>query len=38
MQGFADFYDNHKPVVKDEQLEAIETYTKLLHFVDKYEI
>lgn len=35
-QGFADFYDHRKPVVKKEQLEAIDVYTKLLPFIEKW--
>ena len=35
LKGFGDFYDHHKPVVSEEQLEAINTYTKLLPFIAK---
>ncbi len=38
MQGFANYHDEHRPVVKDEQLEAIETYTKIITFLEKYVI
>ena len=35
LQGFADFYDKRKPVVQDEQLEAIKVYSKLVSFIEK---
>ena len=36
MQGLADYYDKHKPVTQDEQKDAIDTYTRLLTFVERY--
>ena len=30
LQGLADYYDKHRAVTQEEQLDAIQTYTKLL--------
>ena len=36
MQGLADYYDKHRAVTQKEQLDAIQTYTKLLEFIERY--
>ena len=36
LQGLADYYDKHRAVTQEEQLDAIQTYTKLLKFIERY--
>ena len=38
MQGLANYYDKHRPVVQQEQLDALDTYSKLLSFVERFTI
>ncbi|XP_064390327.1 superkiller complex protein 3-like isoform X2 [Halichondria panicea] len=33
-KGLANYYDKHRPVVQQEQLDALNTYSKLLSFVE----
>ena len=35
LKGLADYYDKHKPVTQEEQVDAIDTYSKLLTFVER---
>lgn len=35
-QGFADYHDKYKPVIKDDQVEAVQIYSKLLSFIERY--
>jgi len=36
LQGFADFYDRYKPVITDDQVDAIRVYRKLLQFIERW--